>query len=90
MKPESPDALAARWRLAARGIVACLFGQNQLAQLGGLQTVDGAVVQDGNSLGTLQQLAALQGARRLVVLGRGYRAWLDGCGGSFVQESRWS
>ena len=51
-------ALPAAARLGRHDLEMELLGQNQLAQLGGLQAVHRAVVHDGDSLVAAQQLLA--------------------------------
>ena len=52
-----------------------LFGQDQLAQLGGLQAVDGTVVVDFDSLLALQQILALHSGGAGLRGGRLALAW---------------
>src|SRR5690606_11921199 len=55
------------------GLRGRLLGENQLAELGGLQAVQGAVVHDGHRLLALQQGGAID--RRLAACGGGAGAW---------------
>ena len=57
----------------ARGAVDLLFGKDQLAEFGGLETVERAVVHDSDRLAAAQQVRAFDQRRRPDAL-RGHRA----------------